>query len=158
MYTCSSQFSRSVEYDSLRPRGLQHASHHQYPEFTQTHVHWVGDAIQPSHPLLSPSPLTFKSFPTSGSFQMSQFFASGSQRIRVSDSASVLPMNIQDWFPLGWNGWISLLSKGLSRVLYNHSSKVSILRCSDFFIDQHSHPYMTTGKTIALTRQTYITK
>ena len=75
--------------------------HHQLPEFTQTHVHWVGDAIQLSHPLLFPSP-RFQSFPASGSFQMSQFFASGGQSIRVSASASVLPMNIQYWFPLGW--------------------------------------------------------
>ena len=92
--------------------------HHQLPEFTQTHVHRVGDAIQPSHPLLSPSPLAF-SFPASGSFQMSQFFTSGGQRIGASASASVLLMNIRDWFPLGWNGWISLQSKELSRVFSN---------------------------------------
>ena len=71
--------------------------HHQLPELAETHVHRVGDAIQPSHPLLSPSP---QSFPASGSFQMSQFFASGGQSIRVSASASVLPINIQDWFPV----------------------------------------------------------
>ena len=90
--------------------------HHQLLESTQTHVHWVGDAIQPSHPLLSPSP---QSFPVSGSFQMSQLFASGGQSIGVSASASVLPMNTQDWSPLGWPGWISLQSKGLSRVFSN---------------------------------------
>ena len=88
--------------------------HHQLPELTQTHVHRIGDAIQPSHLLSSPSP-TFN-FPSSGSFPMSQFFASGGQRIGVSASAPVLPMNIQDWFPLGCTGWISLLSKGFSRV------------------------------------------
>ena len=71
--------------------------HHQLPEFTQTHVHQVSDAIQPSHPLLSPSPPT-QSFPASGSFLVSQFFASGSHSIGVSASASVLPMNIQDLF------------------------------------------------------------
>ena len=89
--------------------------HHQLPELTQTHAHWVGDAILPS----SSSAIPFshlQSFPASGSFQMSQFFASGNQTIGVSASASVLPMNIQGWFPLGWTGWISLLSKGLSRV------------------------------------------
>ena len=86
------------------------------PEFAQTHVHWVGDAIQPSHPLLPPSPPAFNLFPASGSFLMSQFFTSGGQSIGVSTSALVLPMNIQDWFPLGWTGWISLQSKGLSRV------------------------------------------
>ena len=69
--------------------------HHQLPEFTQTHVHWVGDAIQPSHPLSSPSPLTFN-LPASGSFQMSQFFASGGQSTGISASVSVLP---QAW---GW--------------------------------------------------------
>ena len=92
--------------------------HYQLPEFTQTHVHWVSDAIQPSHPLLSPSPPA-QSFPASGSSPMSQSFTSGGQSIAVSASASVLPENIQDWFPLGWTGWISLLSKGLSRVFSN---------------------------------------
>ena len=92
--------------------------HHQLLEFTQTHVHWVSDAIQLSHPLSSPSPPPFKR-PASGSFQMSQLFTSGGQSIGVSASTSVLPMNSQDWFPLGWTGWISLLSKGLSRVLSN---------------------------------------
>ena len=93
--------------------------HHQLPEFTKTHVHWVGDAIQLSHPLSSPSPPAFNPFPASGSFQMSQFFTLGSQSTGVSASASVLPMNIQDWFPLGWTDWISLLSKGFSRVFSN---------------------------------------
>ena len=92
--------------------------HHQLPEITQTHVHWVGDAIQPSHPL-SPFSSRLQSFPASGCFQMSQFFASGGQSIGVSASVSVLPMNIQDWFPSGWTGWISLQSKGLSRVFSN---------------------------------------
>ena len=94
--------------------------YHQLPEFTQTHVHWVGDAIQPSHPL-SPSPPAFSLLWTdwwTESFQMSQFFTSGSQSIGVSASASVLPMNIQGWFPLGWTDWI-LQSKGLSRVFSN---------------------------------------
>ena len=78
--------------------------HHQLPEFTQTHLHGVGDAIQIS-----------QYFPASGSFQMSQFFASGGQSIRVSVSASVLLMNIQDWLPLGWTVWISLQAKELSK-------------------------------------------
>ena len=93
--------------------------HRQLPEFTQTHVHQVGDAIHPSHPLSSPSPPALNSFPASGSFQMSQFFTSGGQSIGVSGSASVFPMNIQGWFPLGWTGWISLQSKRLSRVFSN---------------------------------------
>ena len=86
--------------------------HHQLPELIQTHVHWVGDAIQSSHPLLSSSPPAL-------SLQMNQFFTSGDQSIGVSASASVLPMSIQDWFPLGLTGWISLQSKGLSRVFSN---------------------------------------
>ena len=92
--------------------------HHQLPESTQTHVHRVGDAIQPSHPLLSPSPAP-KSLLASGSFLMNQLFPWGGQSIGVSASTSVLPMNIQDWSPLGWTSWISLQSKGLSRVFSN---------------------------------------
>ena len=89
--------------------------HHQLPGFTQTHVHWVSDAIQPSHsnPTFSSC---LQSFPASGSFPRSQLFTSGGQSIWASASASVLPMNIQGWFPLGWTGWISLQSQGLSRV------------------------------------------
>ena len=70
------------------------------------------------------------------------------QNIGVSASASVLPMNTQDWSPLGWTGWTSLQSKGFSSLLQHHSSKASILQCSVFFTVQPSHPYMTTGKTI----------
>ena len=145
----SIQFSCSVVSDSLQPRGLQHADlpvHQQLPKFTQTHVHWVGDAIQLSHPLLSPSPPAFNLSQHQG-FLQSQFFASGGQSIGVSASASVLPMNIQDWFPLELTGWISLQSKRLKSLLQYHSSKASILWCSAFFIVQLSHPYMTTGKT-----------
>ena len=85
------------------------------------------------HPTISSSVVPFsclQSFPASGFFPMSQFFASSGQSIGVSASISVLPMNIQDWFPLGWTGWISLQSKGLSRIFSNHSSKASVLRCS----------------------------
>ena len=88
--------------------------HHQLPEFTQTHVHRVGDAIQPSHPLSSPSPPA-PNPSQHQSFPMSQLFTWGGQRIGVSALASVLPMNTQDW----WTGWISLQSKGLSRVFSN---------------------------------------
>ena len=90
--------------------------HHQLPEPTQTHVHWVGDAIQPSHPLSSSSPPALNLSQQQGLFQMSRFFTSGGKSIGVSALTSVLPMNIQDWFPLGWTGWISLQSKRLSRV------------------------------------------
>ena len=133
--------------------------HHQLLESTQTHVHRVNDAIQPSHPLSFPSPLAFNLFPASGSFPVSQLFASGSQSIRVLASTSVLPINTQGWSPLGWTGWISLQSMGLSGVFFkHHSSKASILWHSAFFIVQLSHPYMTTGKTIALTRWTFVGK
>ena len=124
---------------------------HQLPEFTQTHVHWVGDAIQPSHPLLSPSPALNLS-------QHQGLFTSGGLSIGAPASASVLPMNIQDWFPLGLPGWISLQSKELSRVLQHHSSKVLILWHSAFFMVQLLHPYITTGTTIALTRWTFVAK
>ena len=94
----------------------------------------------------------FPSCPGLGLFPMSQFFASGGHRIGTSFSASVLPINIQGWFPLGLTGWISLQSKGLKSLLQHQSSKALILQCSAFFKVQLSHPYMTTGKTIALTR------
>ena len=119
----SVQFSPSVVSNSSRPHGLQHARppfHHQLPEFTQTRVHWVGDAIQPSHPLSSPSPPALNLSQHQGlSFQMSQFFESGGQRIAVSASTSVLPMNMQHWFPLGFTDFISLQSKEFSRVSSN---------------------------------------
>ena len=123
MKSCT-RFS-SVTSNSLSPHGLQHAGlpvHHQLPELIQTHIHWVGDAIQPSHPLLSPSPPAFNLFQCQG-LPMSQFFTSGDQSIGVSASALDLPMNIQDWFPLGYTGWISLLSKRLSRVFPNTTAQ-----------------------------------
>ena len=94
-------------------------------------------------------------FPSIRSFPTSQFFISSGQSIEASASASILPMNIQDWFPLGWTGWMSFQSKELSRVF---SSKASILWCSAFFIVQLSHPYVTTGKTTALTIWTFVSK
>ena len=92
--------------------------HHQLLELTQAHVHWVSDAIQPSHSLLIPSPLVFNLSQDQG-LPVSQFFTSVGQSIGASASASVLPKNIQDWFPLGWSDWISSQSKGLSRVSSN---------------------------------------
>ena len=132
--------------------------HYQLWELAQTHVHWVGDAIRPSHPVI-PFSSRLDSSPASGSFQISQFFASGGQTIRVSASASVLLMNIRDWFPLGWNGWISLQSKELSRVFSNATDqKHQFFSAQLFLIVQLSHPYMTTGKTIALTRRSLVGK
>ena len=89
---------------------------HYLPEFAQTHVHWVSDGIQPSHPLSPPSPPALNLIPASGSLPMSWLFASDGRSIGASAAASVLPMNIQGWFLLGWTGWISVQYKGLSRV------------------------------------------
>ena len=116
----SVQFSLSVMSNSLWPHGLQHARPlcpSPTPGVAQTHVLWVSDVIQQSHPLLPPSPPTFN-LSQHWSFPMSQLFALGGQSIGVSASASVLPMNIQNWFPLGWTGCISLQSKGFSRGVF----------------------------------------
>ena len=116
------QFSCSVVADSLRPHGLQHARL-PCPSPTPGVYPNPCSSTQWCHPTISSSIVPFssclQSFPASGSFQMSQFFTSGAQSIGVSASASLLPMNIQDWFPLGWADWISLQSKGLSRVFSN---------------------------------------
>ena len=93
--------------------------HHQLPEFTQTHIHRVGDAIQPSHPLSSTFPPAPNPSQHQTIFPMSQLFAWGGQSTGVSALASFLPKNTQDWSPLEWTGWISLQSKGLSRVFSN---------------------------------------
>ena len=95
--------------------------HHQLPEPTQTHVHHTDEAIQPSHPQSSPSPPTFNLSQHQGLFQ---WVSSSHQVAKVSASASVLSVNVQDWFPLGWTGWISLQSKGLSRVFSNTTYKL----------------------------------
>ena len=114
------------------------------------------------HPTNSCSDATFsscpQSSPASGFFLMSQFFTSGGQSIKASALALVLPVNIQGWFPLGLTDVIFLQSKGLLILFQYHSSKASILLCSAFFMVQLSHLYMTTGKTIALTIQTFISK
>ena len=148
--------------NSLWPHGLQHARP-PCPSLTLGVYPNSCSLSRWCHPTISSSVIPFsshlQSFPASGSFPVSQFFTSGGQSIGVSASASVLPKNIQDWFPLGWTGWISLQSKGFSKsLLQQHSSKASILRRSAFFIVQLSHPCMTTGKTIALTRWTFIGK
>ena len=130
--------------------------HHQLPEFTQTHVHWVGDAIQPSHPPPSSSPSTFNL-----------------PNIRVFSNESALPIRWPKYWSFSFNispsnehprlisfrmDWLDLLAvQGtLKSLLQCHSSKASILQCSAFFIVQLSHPYMITGKTIALTRWTFV--
>ena len=128
--------------------------HHQLREFTQTHVHQVGDAIQPSHPLSSPSPPA----PIPPSIRV--FSNESTLPMRWPKywrfSFSIIPSNERPGFPLEWTGWILLQSKGLSRVFFqHHSSKASIFHPSAFFFVQVLHPYMTTGKTIALTRCTF---
>ena len=158
----SVQFSCSVMSDSLRPHELQHGRP-LCPSPTPTVHPNPCPLSQWCQPTISSSVVPFsscsQSFPASGSFPMSQFFTWGGQRIEVSASTSVLPVNTQDWSPLGWTGWISLQSKGLSRVFSNnHSSKASILLFLAFFIVQLSHPYTTTGKTTALIRQTFVGK
>ena len=132
----SVQFSHSVVSDSLQPHEPQHARPPCPSPTPRVHPNtcplswWC-------HPTISSSVIPFssypQSFPASRSFQVSQFFASGGQSIGVSASASVFPMNIQDWFPLGWTGWISLQSKGLSRVFSN-----TIVQKHQFFSAQHS--------------------
>ena len=125
---------------------------------------WVPSQVRalsfymPSNRLILSCPLSCpQSFPATGSFPMSWLFTSGGESIGASLSASVFPRNIQDWFPLGLTGLI-LQSKGLSSLLQHHSSKASILQHSAVFTVQLSHPYMTTGKTIALTRWTFVGK
>ena len=118
----SIQFSLSVMSDSLWPHGLQH-TRLLCPSPSLRACSHSCSSSRWCHPTISssvvPFSCCFQSFPASGSFQMSQFFASGGQSIGVSASASILPMNIRDWFPLGWTGLISLQSKGLSRVFSN---------------------------------------
>ena len=155
------QFSCSVLSDSLWPCGLQ-LSRPPCPLRTP--------GVNPNpcplswwcHLTISSSVVPFssclQSVPESGYFQTSQLFASDGQSGGVSALASVLPMHIQDWFPLAWTGWISLESKGFSRLLQHHSSKASVLQRSAFFIVQLSHLYMTTGKIITFTRQIFVDK
>ena len=147
---------------SLQPHELQHAR----PPCPSPTPGVYSNSCPSSwrcHPTISSFVIPFssclQSFPASGYFPMGQLFALGGQRIGVSASTSVLPMNTRDWSPLGWTGWISLQSKGLSRVFSNTTvQKHQILLHSAFFIVQLSHPYMTTGKTIALTRRTFVDK
>ena len=116
------------------------------------------ESVMPSNHLISVVPFScLQSFPASGSFLMSWLFPSGGQSIRTSASASVLPMNIHHWVPLGLTGLISLQSQGTLKSLLQHDSlKASVLQRSAFFMVQLSCLYMITGKTIALTIQTFV--
>ena len=158
----SVQFSCSVMSDSLQPHEPQHTKPPCPSPTPGAHPNSC-PLSQWCHPVISSSVIPFssclQSFPALGSFQMRQLFASGGQSTGVSASASVLPMNTQVWSPSGWTGWISLQSKGLSRVFsITTVQKHNFLRYSAFFIVQLSHPYMTTGKTTALTRWTFVGK
>ena len=157
----SVQCSRSVVSNSLRPHESQHARP-PCPSPTPRAYSNSCPSSQWCHPAVSSSVVPFsscpQSLPASGSFQMSQLFVWGGQSTGVSALASFLPKKSQGWSPSEWIGWISLQSKGLSRVFSNTSSKASVLWRSAFFTVQLSHPYMTTGKTIALTRWTLVGK
>ena len=133
--------------------------HHCLPEFAQTHVRWVDVAIQPSHPLSPIFSSCLQSFPASGSFPVSQFFASSGQSIGVLASA-VSPSNEYPGLISFRIDWLDLLAvQGtLKSLLQHHSLKASILWHSVFFMVQLSHTYMTTGKTIALTIQIFVNK
>ena len=150
-------FSLSFMSTSLQPHGLQHA---------RLPCPWLAPGVYSNscllnrwcHPTISSSVVLFssclQSFPTSGSIPVSQFFTSGGQifEASASASASVLPMHIQGWFPLGFDWLVLLAVQGtLKSLLQYHSLKTSVLQCLPFFIVQLSHLYMTTGKTIALT-------
>ena len=127
--------------------------HCQLPEFTQTHP-----SIQWCYPAISSSVIPFpQSLPASKSFPMSQLFTWGSQSTGVSALASFLPKNTQISFRMDWLDFLAVHGT-LKSLLQHHSSKASILQCSAFFTVQLSHPYMTTGKTIALTRWIFIGK
>ena len=158
----SVQFSRSVMFDSLRPHELQHT---RPPCLSPTPgIHSDSSSSSPwCHPAISSSVVPFsscpQSLPASESFPMSQLFTWGGQSTRVSALASSLPKKIPGliYFRMDWLELLAVQGT-LKSLLQHHSSKASILRCSAFFTVQLSHPYMTTGKTIALTRQTFVGK
>ena len=140
--SCSVQFSHSVVSHSLRPHGLQHSrppcpspTPGVYPNSCPL-SRWCHSTISSSVVPFSSCP---QSFPASGSFAMSQLFTSGSQSIGVSASTSVLPVNTQDWSPLGWTGWISLQSKGLSRVSSNTTVQKHQFFCTQLSLQSNSH-------------------
>ena len=156
----SVQFSHSVVSDSLPPHESQDPRppcpsptpgvHQNSCPLSQ----WCHTAISSSVVPFSSCP---QSLPASESFPMSKLFTWGGQSTRASASASVLPMNTQDWFPLGWSGSISLQSKGLTRVFFSTTVQKHQKHSASLTV-QLSHPYMTTGETIALTRWTFFGK
>ena len=161
-FLCSVQFSHSVVSNSLWP----HESQHTRPPCPSPMPRVYPNSCPSSrwcHPAISSSVIPFsscpQSLPASESFPMSQLFAWGGQSTGVSALASFLPKNTQDWSPLEWSAWISLQSKGLSRVFSNTTvQKHQFFDAQLSFIGQLSHPYVTTGKTIALSRLTFVGK
>ena len=157
----SVQFSCSVVSDSLRRMNRSMPGlpvHYQLLEFTQTQVHWVSDAIQPSHPLSAPSPPALDVSQHQG---LSQWVNSSMRWPKYwSFSFKINPPSEHPRLISFRMDWLDLLAvQGtLKNLLQHHSSKPSVLLCSAFFIVQLSHPYMTTGKTIALTRCTFVDK
>ena len=113
--------------------------HHQLLEFTQTHVHWVGDAIQPSHPLWSPSPPAFNLSEHQGLFKWVSSLHQVAKRLEFQLQHQSFPMNIQDWSPLGLTGWISLQSKGLSRVFSNTTVQKHQFFTAQLSLQSNSH-------------------
>ena len=155
-------FSCSVVSDSLQSHGLPHTRSPCPSPTPEVYSNWC-PLSRSCHPTISSSVVPFfsrlQSFPASRSFPVSQLFTSGGQSIGVSTSALILPVNIQDWFPLGWTGWFSVAVQGaLKSLLQHHSSKPSNLWHSAFFMVQLSHLYMNIGKTIALTIWTFVSK
>ena len=136
----SVQFSRSVVSTLCDPMDCNTPGlpvHHQLPEFTWTHVYWVSDSIQPSHPLSSLSPPTFNLSQHQGLL----LWVSSCQTIGVLASTSVLPVNSQNWSPLGWTGWISWLSKGLSRVFSNTTLQKHQFFSTQLSLQSNSYSY-----------------
>ena len=156
----ASQFSHSVMSDSLWPHGLQHARL-PCPSLTPRAYSNSCPSSQWCHPTISSSVVPFSHlqfFPTSGSFPRGQSFTSGGQSLGVSASSSVLPMNIQDWLPLGLTGWISLQSKGLLRIFSNTTDQKHQFFSAQLYLWSNSHIHTRLGKTIALTGQTFVGK
>ena len=147
--------------DSLQPHELQHARPPCPSPTPGVHSNSCPSSRW-CHPAISSSVIPFsscpQSLPASESLPMSQLFAWGGQSTGVSALPSFLPKNTQDWCPSEWTGWLLAVQWTLKSLLQHHCSKASILWCSAFFTVQLSHPYMTTGKTIALTRRTFVGK
>ena len=156
------QFSRSVVLTLCNPMDCRTPGllvHHQLPEFTQTHFHWVGDAIQPSLPLSSPLLLLPSIFPSIRVFSSESVFLIRWPKY-WNFSFNISPSNEYSGLISFRMGWLDLfaIQGTLKSILQHHSSKASILQHSAFFIVQLSHPYMPTGKTIALTRWNFVDK